>query len=203
MRSAIVFSFPARRFAMKLLNKIELFDNEKAVNALLYVAKALPDGGTHKVFKVLYFAERQHLATYGASILSDNFVRMQNGPVPSNVYYLVKAVRGQFTLPLEAGFEASLRSRLSAPSPKQLRALAEPNEDYLAETERECLDEAIAYCRPFGFGKLSDVSHDAAWNAVPEGCSMSILDIAAAGGAGEEMLYYIQTVHENRASMLA
>ena len=188
---------------MKLLNRIELFDNEKAVNALLYVARALPQGGTHKVFKVLYFAERQHLATYGASILSDNFVRMPNGPVPSNVYDLVKAVRGQLALPLEAGFAASLRSRLAAPNPKELRALTEPNEDYLAETERECLDAAIAYCKPFGFGRLSDVSHDAAWQAVAEGHPMSVLDIAAAGGANGEMLHYIQTVHENRTLMLA
>ncbi|MFD1466920.1 Panacea domain-containing protein [Hymenobacter caeli] len=188
---------------MKLLNKIELFDNEKAVNALLYVARALPDGGTHKVFKVLYFAERQHLATYGASILSDNFVRMANGPVPSSVYYLVKAVRGQFSLPLEPTFAASLHARLSASSPKELRALAEPDEDYLAETERECLDEAIAYCRPFGFGKLSDVSHDSAWQAVPEGHEMSMLDIATAGGATGEMLQYIQTVMENRTQLLA
>lgn len=188
---------------MRLLNRVELFDNEKAVNALLYVAKALPRGGTHKVFKVLYFAERQHLATYGASILSDNFVRMPNGPVPSHVYDLVKAVRGQLALPLEAQFAASLRSRLLASRPKELEALTEPNEDYLAETERECLDAAIAYCRPFGFGQLSDLSHDAAWQAVAEGHEMSMLDIAAAGGANGEMLQYIQTVMENRAQMLA
>lgn len=188
---------------MKLLNQVELFDNEKAVNALLYVARALPQGGTHKVFKALYFAERQHLATYGASILSDNFVRMPNGPVPEHVYDLVKAVRGQLALPLEAGFAASLRSRLLATNPKQLEALTEPNEDYLAETERECLDEAIAYCRPYGFGRLSELSHDAAWHAVPEGHAMSMLDIAKAGGAGEEMLHYIQTVAENRQQLLA
>lgn len=188
---------------MKLLNRVELFDNEKAVNALLYVARALPQGGTHKVFKALYFAERQHLATYGASILSDNFVRMKNGPVPSYVYDLIKAVRGQLALPLEPGFSASLRSRLMATKPYELEALTESNEDYLAETERECLDAAIELVRPHSFGELSDLSHDAAWHAVSDNQPMSMLDIAAAGGAGEEMLRYIQTVVENRQQLLA
>lgn len=188
---------------MKLLNRIELFDNEKAVNALLYIARALPHGGTHKLFKVLYFAERQHLATYGASILSDNFVRLPNGPVPANVYDLVKAVRGELALPLDKAFEASLKARLSAPNPKEIKALTAPDEDYLAETERECLDAAIAYCRPFSFGALSEVSHDAAWAGVAQGATMSVLAIAQAGGAGAEMLHYIQTVHDNQSALLA
>ena len=43
------------------------FDKSKALNALLYVANRVKRKDFHKIFKIVYFADRQHLAEWGAS----------------------------------------------------------------------------------------------------------------------------------------
>lgn len=42
------------------------FDAEKAVEVLLYIAEKCPD--VYKALKVLYFADKDHLAQYGRLI---------------------------------------------------------------------------------------------------------------------------------------
>lgn len=62
------------------------FDPEKAVEVILYVASRVRDSGFHRVSKILYFADRDHLAMYGRFICGDSYVAMKNGPVPSGAY---------------------------------------------------------------------------------------------------------------------
>jgi len=69
-------------------------DIEKSVHATLLVLNEL--GGTtdfHKVFKILYFADQKHLARYGRPVTGDSYVAMKNGPVPSNIYDIFKAIK--------------------------------------------------------------------------------------------------------------
>jgi uncharacterized phage-associated protein len=44
-----------------------------------------------KLFKLLYFADREHLFRYARPILKDRYINMDQGPVPSGSYDLVKS----------------------------------------------------------------------------------------------------------------
>ena len=40
-------------------------DTEKTLNAAIFILNKLGQADYHKVFKILYFAEQQHLKNYG------------------------------------------------------------------------------------------------------------------------------------------
>lgn len=48
------------------------FNEMKMVNAVLYNVDKLKRKDFHKIFKILYFADRDHLAKYGRSVTSPN-----------------------------------------------------------------------------------------------------------------------------------
>lgn len=54
------------------------FDRTKALNALLYVANHVQRKDFHKIFKVVYFADRQHLADWGRPITGDTRLSKTN-----------------------------------------------------------------------------------------------------------------------------
>jgi uncharacterized phage-associated protein len=64
----------------------EDFDNERAINAVLYIAEKLDRKIFHKIFKILYFSDIEHLVKYGRTITGDVYIRMLDGPVPSALY---------------------------------------------------------------------------------------------------------------------
>jgi len=151
--------------------------------------------GFHKLFKILYFAEKKHLALYGRSILGDRYVAMQAGPVPSNTYDLLKVLRGDslfsIDVDLSKDFEVSNNHYVH---------LLEPKYDYdiFSESEIECLKFSIAENKNLTFGILKEKSHDEAWKSADKEDTISIFEIAKAGGANEELLKYISTRMENR-----
>ena len=55
-------------------------DNKKIVEAVLYILNVTKGLDYYHVFKVLYFAEREHLKLWGTKILADDFVAMEYGP---------------------------------------------------------------------------------------------------------------------------
>ena len=75
------------------------FDKIKTLNALLYVASRVQRKDIHKIFKIIYFADRQHLADWGRPITGDTYIAMEAGPVPSRMYDMLKIVRGDSYLP--------------------------------------------------------------------------------------------------------
>ena len=66
------------------------FNESKAVEALVFIAKRWPGITPFYLSKVLFFADRDHLRMYGRPILGDSYIAMDNGPVPSRVYDIVK-----------------------------------------------------------------------------------------------------------------
>lgn len=75
------------------------FDKVQTLNALLFVANRVQRKDFHKIFKVIYFADRQHLADWGRPITGDTYIAMDAGPVPSRLYDMLKIVRGDSYLP--------------------------------------------------------------------------------------------------------
>lgn len=68
------------------------FDPQKFTQAAAYVTSRCSGGMTRKkLFKLLYLADREHLFRYARPILKDRYINMDQGPVPSGSYDLVKA----------------------------------------------------------------------------------------------------------------
>lgn len=168
------------------------FDYEKATQALLYVVVELKNPGFHQTFKVLYFAEREYLREWGNTLLGDNFVKMTDGPVPSFTYNMVKAAANRdhgHSLSKEAVAYAKEHIGVDG---RNLYALQRPDLNYLAETERVCLDHAIELCKNVGYGGIREMSHDTAWQSAEMKKPLDSLRIAEAGGADEIALSFLK-----------
>lgn len=161
------------------------FDAEKAIEVLLYVAQRCPD--MYTALKVLYFADKRHLARYGRFICGDRYVAMSHGPVPSNIYDLVKYVRGDgfcvTDLPVHEAF------RMEGYSIVPLRA---PRLDLLSESDVECLTSAIEELGHLHFLELQKRSHrEQAFQEADRNDFMSVEGIARSLPDGELLLDYL------------
>ena len=148
----------------------------------------------HKLFKILYFAEKEHLSKYGRTITGDRFIAMKDGPVPSNIYDIFKVIRGDSIFTTDIDFSKEFEVKFK----HYIHML---NKDFdmeiFSESEIECLSDSINENKDLSFGILRDKSHDKAWGAASRDNDISIFDIAKAGGANEELLKYISITTEN------
>ncbi len=151
----------------------------------------------HKLFKILYFSEKQHLSRYGRSITGDKYIAMKDGPVPSSIYDILKILRGtpsviKTSIDWSHDFEVRENHYL-----KMINS--EFDMDIFSESEIECLSQSIAENKNLSFTILRDHSHDSAWESANQNDEMSIFDIAKAGGANDEIIKYIAIVCENHS----
>lgn len=170
------------------INKIEA--------VVLYILQHFKDGVDYiKLFKIMYFAQREYLATYGLTIADDTFKARQLGPVPSLTYKVVKmAENGDESADLKE-FTRAIRVDKS----QKVYAQKSPDMDYIADMEKEELDKIIDECRDVDSKELSKKSHDAAYMSVcermkddPQKDVLTLIDIARAGGATDAMVEYIR-----------
>jgi uncharacterized phage-associated protein len=174
-----------------------MLDIDKSVESCLYITGRVKNCDIHKLFKILYFAEKQHLSEYGRTITGDTYIAMPNGPVPSFLYDVVKFVRGEKPY---ISIERDVKSELEVFRHKFITAKREANLEYLSATDIECIERSLAENTGLSFGELTEKSHDAAWDTPYENGDMDLFLIASAGGANMEMLKYIQTNIENQRS---
>jgi len=167
------------------------FKKDVALQAIMYILCKL--GGKtdmHKLSKILYFADQQHLSLYGRSITGDCYIAMQYGPVPSKVDDMLKAVRGDSFFsgtPLAdklATYFRFLNNYI-------IESLQDPDLDYLSESDIECLDASIEKCKDLSFCQLTDLSHNIAWSNAPKNGLMSVQDILREVGDEEGYVNYI------------
>ncbi len=173
------------------------FDIDKSINALLFIISELKDSrnSIHKISKILYFAERQYLVKYGRTIIGDNYIAMKYGPVPSNVYDMIKFIRGESAFIMAS--RDNINSKLKVVGDSFLEALQAPDLDYFSESDLECLRASIQENRDLTFDQLTNKSHFFAYDNVGCNVRMRIEDIAYEGGASEDMIEYMKIVAEN------
>lgn len=129
------------------------FDPRKAIEVVLYIAQEITN--IYHALKILYFADKDHLAKYGRLICGDSYVAMRLGPVPSGTYDLVKCVRGDGWWALDDYVQGAFEVKGNDICPSR-----KPDTDLLSASDRECLDEAIAHYGHLPFRKLLKLSHD-------------------------------------------
>jgi uncharacterized phage-associated protein len=160
------------------------------IHTMLFVLKEL--GGQadfHRIFKLIYIADKEHLAEYGTHILDDKYIAMENGPVLSSAYDILKSLR-ETPDPYASQF-LTLLDRY------KVKAIQEPDLDELASSHIRFIKKAVKKFGKKGFGYLTDSTHDAAYHSVELNSEMPYLSIAKAGGADKGMLACIQDRLEN------
>lgn len=172
------------------------FDQDKALAAILYISRTLIDNGFkadfHKVFKIFYFADQQHLSKYGRPITGDYYVAMQNGPVPSKIYDILKIVKGESIFK-----DQNLSQYFKVVNRYNILPQSHPDMDEFSDSDLECINRSIKENQSLSFNELTKKSHDSAWERAEKDNKISYQNMAKVVGASKDMLLYIRTVAEN------
>lgn len=180
------------------MKTIEQVNKIEAV--VLYVLQNFKNGVDYiKLFKIIYFAQRDYLASYGKELCPDTFRARNFGPVPSLSDKVIKLV--EFQTDINEEYPDLKRFANSIRIENQLvYGKKKPNLDYLSVIERECLDKWYLYCKDKdSIKELSPESHDKAYRKAlkrgkkdPQLDMLTSIEIAEAGGASPKMLEYIR-----------
>lgn len=162
---------------------------------ILYVMQSFPQGVDYiKLFKILYFAQQDHLVKYGKVLFDDSFRALKHGPVPAYTYKALQIAEGKH---LEGNFDDFLTDIKVCD--KKVYTSAAPDMDYISGVDKRCLDAVISKYRDANPYDLSDLSHDSAWEEAmtriqddPQKNFITIIDMARAGKATKEMVDYIR-----------
>ena len=164
------------------------FDKVKTLNALLYVANRVQRKDFHKIFKVIYFADRQHLADWGRPITGDTYIAMDAGPVPSRLYDMLKIVRGDSYLPDTEG----LGKYFQVENWMYVRPLVDADLNKLSANEQEALSDAIAKYASLSYDEIKEKSHDVAWRSTARDFAINWDSIAREAGLDETEVACLQ-----------
>lgn len=169
--------------------------------AMLYVFNRFPSGIDYiKLFKVLYFAQQEHLVTFGRSIINENFVAESRGPVASFVRGGLKAIENNTTLTPDYAVLCEGIKVYKGRKYPVFKTSAIADIDELSLSEQKLLEKYIDKFKYMTSKQVSNYSHnDKAWQTAyeraqkdPQQYYISTLEIANAGGASESTKEYIR-----------
>ncbi|PIY09188.1 MAG: hypothetical protein COZ18_08430 [Flexibacter sp. CG_4_10_14_3_um_filter_32_15] len=178
------------------------FNIDKAKAATLYIFEKFEyklqkqEVNFLSVFKILYFADQKHLVKYGRTILTDEYIAMKNGAMPSNLHELFKSLYHYSTL--ENKFIDSIKKSFFLCGYYQAKAIQKADLDELSKSDIECLDSSFEENNSLSFEELAEKSKDKAWKLADFDNRMNIKEIAKAGKASQEILLYIESHLENQ-----
>jgi len=133
-------------------------NQEKAVEALVYLASKRPGIDVFHVCKVIFYADVTHFRKYGRPITGDTYCAMDEGPVPSLVYDIMK--QNRFHAGLIKHANARIRIGKTVQGWATLEgAKGEFESGRFSRTDLECLDKAIAKYADMPFKDLWDLVH--------------------------------------------
>jgi uncharacterized phage-associated protein len=165
------------------------FDERKAIEIILYVSRRVPDPTKLVICKLLFFADKTSLERYGRFISGDNYAALPLGPVPSQIYNLIKEGIGERT----GAFKVD---------GNRIVALRDASTEWFSESDIECLNETINQNSNKPAWQIKEESHQdityrEAWarrgkaNSVP----MDIESIASNFDNSEALVSFIKTRH--------
>jgi uncharacterized phage-associated protein len=138
-----------------------------------------------------------HLQRYGRQICGDDYAAMENGPVPDEIYKLMKAAKGTGSYP----YSELVKDAFTVEEEHVVVPLRDWDHDLFSESDIECLNESVKKFGRKGFDELKRISHDKAWEEAWEEMKKgyrgsNIIDIATiikTLDGGEELLDYLKT----------
>ena len=173
------------------------FDEKKAISVILYVSRSLQKAkirqDLHKIFKILYFADQKHLARYGRPIIGDFYIAMDHGPVPSQIYDIIKTVRGDSIFTSKDNYNKYFSVNKHIMSPKK-----KPDMDEFSVSDLECIDESIKENKRINFKDLKDKSHDKAYHKAGKDDRIPFEEMAKIANVDKGTLAYLKSISENQ-----
>lgn len=175
---------------------------------VLYILQNIKEGVDYiHLFKIMYFAQQEHLVRFGMPIFDDTFFARKHGPVPSCTYKTLRFAEGMSGWNVTEELKDFANTlRIEQKDGHQVVFVKDGiccDMDELSESNIEILDKWIANCkdtRPF---ELSELSHDNAWkqaiaetSKTGEPAKMYLYEIAKAGGAKGGTLQLIKERQE-------
>lgn len=164
------------------------FNEEKTINVVLYIAEKLKRRDFHKIFKILYFSDREFLNRYGVTITGDTYIAMDAGPVPTKTYDIFKIVRGdsymQDTKNLGRYFAVS--------NWMFILPLQKANLDNIAPAEKDIVDAMINRYGDMSYDEIKEKSHDVAWRSTARDYPISFESMALESGMDAEDIPYLE-----------
>jgi uncharacterized phage-associated protein len=164
------------------------FNENKTINAVLYIVMKLKRSDFHKIFKILYFSDREHLREYGRTITGDRYIAMSDGPVPSNLYDIFKSVRGDGYFKDNGKFGVYF----SVIGNDLIKAHKEPDLKKLAKTDIQHIDNSLELYGNLSWDEIREKSHDYAWRSTIINRQIKFEDILWEAGGDDEFVEYVQ-----------
>jgi len=165
-----------------------IFDENKAINAILYIANRLQRKDFHKIFKLIYFSERDHLSDYGRMITGDSFIAMNDGPVPSKIYDIFKAIRGDSYFSDNGKFSVYF----SISDWDLLVPKCDANLNELSQSEIEAFDNSLRLYGNLSWDEIREKSHDYAWRNTIQNRAISYENIMRETGDTDDFIEYVK-----------
>lgn len=135
------------------------------LEALIFIAKRMPDGDLYNSLKAIYFADRHHLEHYGHQIYNETYCALPHGPVPQSAYDATRVLIGERMF---SDFDDDAMRVALRRNDKKLTALRDADFSKLSRSVVESLEWAIRYCRDMKFGQTKTASHDSAYERTPK-----------------------------------
>lgn len=171
---------------------MEKFDKQKMLEVVLFVLNETKGTDCYHLFKILYFADREHLSKWGRRIIRDDFYALKYGSVPSLLYDSIKQLHkpeNDFGIIFSEVVDFAEEDASS-----MLVAKRNADTDYLSEAEKESLLSSIKTYQSKTFSELKTLSHGIAWQKACRTAKkiISTDDMAEEAGANADMLAYIK-----------
>lgn len=165
------------------------FNEEKTINAVLYIVKKLKRKDFHKIFKILYFSEREHSNEFGRPITGDKYIAMDDGPVPTNLYDIFKSVRGDGYFKENGKKFAEFFSVVDCDI---VNSNKEPYLHKLSKTDLKHIDKSLELYGEMSWDEIREKSHDYAWRSTVIDKEINFEDIIREVGGNDEYINYIK-----------
>lgn len=124
------------------------FNKDKANAVILYLAQQDYGISKMRLLKYVFFADLYHINKYGRPILGDKYVAMDNGPVLSKLYDMLKHSTKDYQIE---------HNMIIVPN-------SEPDLDYLSKSDIEALDYALKEYSQYETLQMSALTHEyASW----------------------------------------
>ena len=165
------------------------------VHCIVHECKDRPDRlGAVRLNKVLWYADVSSFKEHGEPISGETYVKRQYGPVPLRIGAVLEELRDEGKIAVqEPSGQYDTRKFLS---------LAEPDPGALSDDERRCVSDVVDAVCSLTASKISDMSHDAIWEAAYIGEEIPVYATLAAN-EGEITPEVLAWANEAAASIAA
>ena len=149
------------------------------------------------IVKAAFLAHRKHMVDYCVPMLEDTIKALKFGPVPSDIYDILKIARGEENVYRYHKNAKDLDVILNAIEfEDEFYSVKEnPDLDELSPAAIECLDSAIEMANRMSFDEVVKTTHKGEWYKAfnnPGSHIMDDISIAKEAGISQDSLEYLQ-----------